>query len=1051
MSDFVASTPLAIGLLMAAGLLLLFIGVSCFRNRLLLVMGLRNMLRRPSQTTLLLIGLTVSTVLIVASFGLNDSLTYSAQQQVMQETGQFDETVTGTFSQAQLDHDLTALRQHPGVQAATGVATVSGRYRGNFLELISDRTRLSLSLNYLYGVGPDFEQTYGSFQGQQGQVLHASELHTSDAYVSLSFALNNDVRVGDHLVLSLGEKNTTVTVRGIVANDVAMTSADATSIPKIQLIVPISTAQALLDTAQPANLIGVRNQANAVGDTTAQSVQVEHFLAQLFDLPVPDPQARFTVPPSPTQPAISALRADAVAQASSLSFTLLLGGDSLLQFDQLVPAISLLLVGAGMLLLALLFLLLAAERRAELGMSRAIGLGRHHLVLMLLIEGCGYGCSAALLGLLLGIGVITLELTALSHFPVDLLGNLRGLPMALHLFVSWQSLVSAFCLSLFVTVAVILVIAFGLSRTNIVAAIRDLETAPGASRSLAHLLQGVKARRSDALGSLLGGLFLRGPLCLILGLLLVGIASVIHPNNGDLLPAMQKLGWGLLIASCGFLMRWMFSALPGVPSPFARRLGHSLIGIGWLAYGLITGSSLFSLFQPTGIMLNTDTAAFGLAMTMVLFVAGSVLLVTTNVDLLIALLTALTARFRPLAPISRTSLSYPLTYRFRMTVTVSELSLVVFLIVLVITMNVGTIDASQAATSTGGFQLGGTSTRPIPNLSALVQQDPVLNQDIQVVAPVHRYKPDTEGGQIEPVLLLLPGHQAQASSLQPIVMDDTFYAHNDLPLQARAQGYSLDQQVWNALIHQPNTAVMRFDSSIRGLPISTFQPFQAEVPDANHHYHQVTVIGIVAATAQWSFFYFSLATADAINGGAAQEARQDTGGLGYFFQVRPGVDLARASRDLSERFAPTYGLQVQQLYDSTQTASTANMTLFLGSALMLGLLFGALAIGVITSRAVIERRQQIGMLRALGFSRGLVLRSFLLEAGFVITLSLLIGTVLALWVADQITSATYPGFPLPVIPLALILVGSYLIAFITTVLPSRAASRVQPAEALRYE
>lgn len=843
-----------------------------------------------------------------------------------------------------------------------------------------------------------------------------------------------------------------MTVRGILANDIAMTGIDATSIPKIQLIVPISTAQDIMDTAQPANLIGVRNQASAAGETTVQSAQVEQFLGRLFHLPVPDPQAHPAVPPSPNQPAISALRTDAVMQASSLSFTLLLGGESLLQFDQLVPAISLLLIGAGMLLLALLFLLLVAERRAELGMSRAIGLGRHHLVLMLLIEGCGYGCVAALLGLPLGLGVIALELTGLSHFPVDLLGNLHGLPMALHLYVSWQSLVSAFCISLFVTAVVILVIAFSLSRTNIVAAIRDLETAPSNPRSLSQLLQAVKARRSDALGSLLGGLFLRGPLCLIPGLLLVGIASAIQPNNSDLLTAMQKLGWGLLIAGCGFLVRWTFSALPGFPASFARRLGHSLVGIGWLAYGLITSNRLFSLFQPTGIMLNTDSAAFDLAMTMVLFVAGAVLLVTTNADLLIALLTALTTRFRPLAPISRTSLSYPLTYRFRMTVTVSELGLVVFLIVLIITMNVGTIDASQAATSTGGFQLSGISTRPIPNLPVLVQQDPVLNQDIQVVASVHRYKPDTdEGGRIDPVLILLAGRQAQASALQPMVMDDAFYAHTNLPLQARAQGYSSDQQVWNALIHQPNTAVMRFDSSIRGLPTGTFQPFQAEVPDAHHQYHRVTVIGIVSATAQWSFFYFSLATADVINGGPAQEARQDTGGLGYLFQVRPGVDLGRTARDLAERFAPTYGLQVQQLYDSEQNASQANMTLFLGSALILGLLFGALAIGVITSRAVIERRQQIGMLRALGFSHGLVLRSFLLEAGFVITLSLLIGTALALWVADQITSATYPGFPLPVIPLALILAGSYLIAFLTTVLPARAASRVRPAEALRYE
>ena len=327
MSDFVASTPLAVALLAVAGLLLLGIGVACARNRLLLLMGLRNMWWRPAQTTLLLIGLTFSTVLIVSSFGLNDSLTYSAQQQVRQEIGQFDETVTGTFNQTQLDHDLATIRPHPGVRAATGVATISGRYRGNFLELVSERTRLSLTINYLYGVGSDFEQAYGPFEGQQGQVLHASDLHAGDAYVSLSFALNNDVRIGDRMTLSLGERSTTITIRGILANDLAMESIDATSIPKIQLIVPLTTAQDIMGTTQPVNLIGVRNQANATGDTTAQSAQVEHFLAQLFHLPFPAAQSSSAPPPSLNQPGISALRTDAVAQASSLSFTQLLGGE----------------------------------------------------------------------------------------------------------------------------------------------------------------------------------------------------------------------------------------------------------------------------------------------------------------------------------------------------------------------------------------------------------------------------------------------------------------------------------------------------------------------------------------------------------------------------------------------------------------------------------------------------------------------------------------------------------------------------------------------------
>jgi len=91
------------------------------------------------------------------------------------------------------------------------------------------------------------------------------------------------------------------------------------------------------------------------------------------------------------------------------------------------------------------------------------------------------------------------------------------------------------------------------------------------------------------------------------------------------------------------------------------------------------------------------------------------------------------------------------------------------------------------------------------------------------------------------------------------------------------------------------------------------------------------------------------------------------------------------------------------------------------------------------------------MLRALGFRQRLVAGSFLLESGFTVGLSLLVGTVLALWIANRIVTSTYPSFPLPVLALALILAGSYLVAFLATVLPARAASRIRPAEAIRYE
>jgi putative ABC transport system permease protein len=106
---------------------------------------------------------------------------------------------------------------------------------------------------------------------------------------------------------------------------------------------------------------------------------------------------------------------------------------------------------------------------------------------------------------------------------------------------------------------------------------------------------------------------------------------------------------------------------------------------------------------------------------------------------------------------------------------------------------------------------------------------------------------------------------------------------------------------------------------------------------------------------------------------------------------------------------------------------------------------------VIASRAVIERRQQIGMLRALGFPSALVRDAFLIEAGFVVLLSVLIGTALAVWQGYQVARVSYLDFPLPVWPLLLIVLGCLLIAIVSTTLSARRAARLRPAEALRYE
>src|SRR5438034_516916 len=353
--------------------------------------------------------------------------------------------------------------------------------------------------------------------------------------------------------------------------------------------------------------------------------------------------------------------------------------------------------------------LVAAERRTELGMSRALGLRRSHLVQLLLFEGCGYAISAALLGLLLGCGITALELQTFSLLPalgVGVAANSVPIPVlevgVLHLSLSWQSLLSAACLGMLVTIGTVLVTAFWISRLNIVIAIRDLDEPASSPAPIGRMWRSLwkgpvdehrkpipetparrVSREIEAVGGLVWGLWKRGPLCLLVGglLFLLGSAQAVS--------WLQQLAVALFIAGGSLLLSWL-SALWGLPGALARRLSFSVIGIGWLVLGLRASRTLLAPFQPV-VLFSVPPSILELLLDMLLVVAGTVLLVMSNADLLGSLVTIMLRRVRGLAPVSRTSMVYPFTYRFRTGVTVTLLSLCVCLLLPVVTINLGAI------------------------------------------------------------------------------------------------------------------------------------------------------------------------------------------------------------------------------------------------------------------------------------------------------------------------------------------------------------------------
>ena len=96
-------------------------------------------------------------------------------------------------------------------------------------------------------------------------------------------------------------------------------------------------------------------------------------------------------------------------------------------------------------------------------------------------------------------------------------------------------------------------------------------------------------------------------------------------------------------------------------------------------------------------------------------------------------------------------------------------------------------------------------------------------------------------------------------------------------------------------------------------------------------------------------------------------------------------------------------MQAESIQKVVDDAVAANRTFnrLIQGFMGLGLIVGVAALGVISARAVVERRQQIGVLRAIGFRRGMVQAVFLIESSFIALTSIVVGTVLGLLLAYE--------------------------------------------------
>ena len=279
-------------------------------------------------------------------------------------------------------------------------------------------------------------------------------------------------------------------------------------------------------------------------------------------------------------------------------------------------------------------MLLAAERRGEMGTARAIGTQRRHLVQMFLFEGAAYDVLAAAVGAVLGL--------ALSVVMVRLIAGAlseSGL-VTIRYRLTWTSLLVAFSLGALLTLAVVTIAAWRVSRLNIVAAVRNLPQPP--------------RRRRRRYGWLLAGL------CVAVGALM--IASAFSSKS-----AVALLIGGSLV---------LVALVPAIRSlGGSERLAYSVAGTGVLVWNLLP----FSVYKALVPDLKMGFGVFVLVG--LLLVAGATWVLVYNLRPMLNGVMWVFGRSRHAVPVLKTAIASPLRNRFRTGATAGLFTLVVFTLV----------------------------------------------------------------------------------------------------------------------------------------------------------------------------------------------------------------------------------------------------------------------------------------------------------------------------------------------------------------------------------
>lgn len=175
-----------------------------------------------------------------------------------------------------------------------------------------------------------------------------------------------------------------------------------------------------------------------------------------------------------------------------------------------------------------------------------------------------------------------------------------------------------------------------------------------------------------------------------------------------------------------------------------------------------------------------------------------------------------------------------------------------------------------------------------------------------------------------------------------------------------------------------------------------------------------------------------------------------------FARLSDGVSTADARPALEQVVAQEPSVTLLSRDDQiAQTQDANDSSLGILTALFsLSLVIGVIGVVNTLSLAVVERIRELGLLRAVGATRGQVRSVIRWEAMVTSTLGAMVGATLGLalaWIATQALPANTAAFTVPVLHVGVAVIATALLGVAASVVPALRASRINVLQAVRSQ